>query len=284
MEAKMEDEIDSNLEILYEYKVAITGIAVSTEYKNLKSIKDMTGVKDAWISPVYYLSDDAETFTSNASTMIGANKVWNETGYTGQGMKIAIIDTGIYLNHDSFKPLNGDKLNENSMDAEDVVETWNKLNAAKHTARPIGVYRNTKVPYAYNYVGHNLDVAHTGSDHGTHVAGIAAANKIDSTEVVGIAPDAQLAVMQVFSPQGGADFVDVLAAMEDAVYLNVDVMNLSLGSTAGFTDSEASTNAVFDKFANTDIQVAIAAGNDTNNAFNNLHGNNMSLAKHLRLQ
>lgn len=279
MEAKMEDEIDSNLEILYEYKVAITGIAVSTEYKNLKSIKDMTGVKDAWISPVYYLSDDAETFTSNASTMIGANKVWNETGYTGQGMKIAIIDTGIYLNHDSFKPLNGDKLNENSMDAEDVVETWNKLNAAKHTARPIGVYRNTKVPYAYNYVGHNLDVAHTGSDHGTHVAGIAAANKIDSTEVVGIAPDAQLAVMQVFSPQGGADFVDVLAAMEDAVYLNVDVMNLSLGSTAGFTDSEASTNAVFDKFANTDIQVAIAAGNDTNNAFNNLHGNNMSLAK-----
>lgn len=279
MEARIEDEIEDELDVLYEYKVAITGIAASTEYKNLESIKDMPGVKDAWVSPVYYLSDDAETFTSNASTMIGANKVWNDTGYTGQGMKIAIIDTGIYLNHDSFKPLNQDKLTETSMKADDVAGTWDKLNASKHTARPIGVYRNTKVPYAYNYVGHNLDVAHVGSDHGTHVAGIAAANKIDTTDVVGIAPDAQLAVMQVFSPQGGADFADVLAAMEDAVYLNVDVMNLSLGSTAGFTDSEEATNAIFDKFAQTDIQVAIAAGNDTNNALNNLHGNNLSLAK-----
>ena len=279
MEARIENEIEDELEVLYEYKVAITGMAVSTEYKNLESIKNMPGIKDAWVSPVYYLSDDVEAFTSNASTMIGANKVWNETGYTGQGMKIAIIDTGIYLNHDSFKPLNQDKLTETSMKADDVAGTWDKLNASKYTARPIGVYRNTKVPYAYNYVGHNLDVAHATSDHGTHVAGIAAANKIDTTDVVGIAPDAQLAVMQVFSPQGGADFSDVLAAMEDAVYLNVDVMNLSLGLTAGFTDSDKATNTIFDKFAQTDIQVAIASGNDTNNAFNNLHGNNLSLSK-----
>lgn len=279
MEARIEDEIDDELEVLYEYKVAITGIAVSTEYKNLESIKNMSGIKDAWVSPVYYLSDDVETFTSNASTMIGANKVWNETGYTGQGMKIAIIDTGIYLNHDSFKPLSDDKLTEDSMKEDNVYSIWNKLNASKYTVRPIGVYRNTKVPYAYNYFTHNLDVAHTASDHGTHVAGIAAANKIDTTDVVGIAPDAQLAVMQVFSPQGGADFTDILAAMEDAVYLNVDVMNLSLGSTAGFTDSDKVVNDIFDKFAQTDIQVAIAAGNDTSNALNNLYGNNLSLSK-----
>lgn len=277
--ARMEKELKDEVETLYEYKVAITGMAITTEYKNLEKIKNVKGVKDAWISPVYQLSD-VDTNTSNGSSMIGADIVWNKTGYTGKGMKVAIIDTGLDVNHDSFKPLSEDKLTETSMDSSDVEEVWKKLNASKDTVRPIGVYRNTKVPYAYNYVTKSYDVAHpeNTSDHGTHVAGIAAANKIDTTDVVGIAPDAQIVVMQVFSPQGGADFANVLAAMEDAVYLNVDIMNLSLGSASGFADSDENVNTIFDRFADTDIQVAIASGNDTHNATQNLHGYNLSLA------
>lgn len=278
--SKLSKELKKDFETLYEYKVAITGMAINTEYKNIEKIKKIKGVKNAWVSPVYKITD-ADINTSNGSSMIGADVVWNKTGYTGKGMKIAIIDTGLDVNHDSFKPLSENKLTETSMVSSDIDEVWKKLNASKETVRPIGVYRNTKVPYTYNYVTKSYDVAHprNTSDHGTHVAGIAAANKIDTTDVVGIAPDAQLVVMQVFSPEGGADFADVLAAMEDAVYLDVDVMNLSLGSTAGFADSDEYVNEIFDRFSNTDVQVAIASGNDTHNAYQNLHGYNMSLAE-----
>lgn len=274
---RLEKTLEEGVDTLYEYKVAITGVAVSTQYKNLETIKEIEGVKDAWISPTYYLTD-VETNTANASTIIGSDVVWNTTGYTGEGMKVAIIDTGIYVNHNSFQPLGNDKLTDASMTESDIESVWAKLNAGKYSSRPVGVYKNSKIPFAYNYVGHNTDVAHTASDHGTHVAGIAAANKIDTTDVVGVAPDAQLIVMQVFNPEGGADFADVLAAMEDGVYLDVDVMNLSLGSTSGFTDSEEAVNAICDKFSVTDIQVAIAAGNDTHNGLNNLYGYNLSLA------
>lgn len=275
---RLEATLKENVDVLYEYKVAITGVAIKTQYQNVEKIQTIKGVKNAWVSPVFYLSD-VDTKTSNSTGMIGANTIWNTKGYTGKGMKIAILDTGIYANHDSFQALSQDKLTEDSMVGSDVLAVWSQLNAAKYSSDSSAAYYNSKIPYAYNYAEHNYDVSHKYSDHGTHVAGIAAANKIDTTEVVGVAPDAQLVVMQVFAPTGGADFIDILAAMEDAVYLDVDVMNLSLGATSGFTDSEAEINGICDKFAQTDIQVSIAAGNDTHNGVYNEYGYGFSLAK-----
>ena len=69
-------------------------------------------------------------------------------------------------------------------------------------------------------------------DHGTHVAGISAANDVEGSGVVGMAPDAQIVVMKVFSRSGGAYLYDILNALEDAMILGCDVANLSLGSAA----------------------------------------------------
>ena len=77
-------------------------------------------------------------------------------------------------------------------------------------------------------------------DHGTHVAGIAAANAGVVADVVGVAPQAQILAMKVFSSSGsnGATWADILAAADDAVALGADVINMSLGSTCGFSTPE----------------------------------------------
>lgn len=82
--------------------------------------------------------------------------------------------------------------------------------------------------------------------------------------------------MQVFQSGGGAGWATILAAMEDCVRLEVDTVNLSLGAAAGFTDVPTMMETM-NKFLESDIQIIIAAGNDTNNAYGNRWGMNMSL-------
>ena len=95
--------------------------------------------------------------------------------------------------------------------------------------------------------------------------------------MIGVAPEAQLVVMQVFQRGGGASWATILAALEDCVRLEVDACNLSLGSAAGFVDPEDNMLETLNLFLDTDIQVLIAAGNDTHNAYMNRWGLDMSL-------
>ena len=261
----------------FSYTASTTGISVKTRLGNQSAIEQMENVEKVYVSPSFQIAtDDVRGYTNNASSMIGATQL-NETGYTGKGMKIAIIDTGIVVNHPSFQALPEDKLTEDSMTKEGVKAIWETLNAGKTPLRNAS-YHNSKLPFIFNYDGMNYDVSHATAshDHGTHVAGIAAANQIETSDVVGIAPDAQLIVMQVFNQTGGAEWSTILAALEDCLKLDVDTVNLSLGSAAGFTNSDAEMIATLSQFEKTDIQVVIAAGNDTNNAYMNLTGRDMS--------
>ena len=278
---------DEGFQLGFTYTIGTTGLSVTTQYGNKAALETMPGVDYVYVAPTFQLPEDysldtGDTYqpmTNNATTMIGADVV-NETGFTGKGMKIAILDTGIVVNHPSFAALPEDKLTEDSMTQESVDAIWDTLNASQTYFRNSSYY-NSKLPFIFNYDGLNFDVSHAtaGHDHGTHVAGIAAANKTDSTSVVGVAPDAQLVVMQVFSRGGGANWTTILAALEDCVRLDVDAANLSLGSGAGFTTSgDKAMLEVLNRFAETDIEILIAAGNDTNNAYMNLTGLNMSKA------
>ncbi len=147
-----------------------------------------------------------------------------------------------------------------------------------------GIYLNTKMPYIYNYVDEDTDVTHVNDkegEHGSHVAGIAAANRyipdpadwgtddygtsfvdtLDGPYAIGMAPDAQLLVMKVFGKAGGAYDSDYMAAIEDAVVLECDSCNLSLGSAAaGFTYDTVYQDAL-NSLVETDTVAAISAGN-----------------------
>ena len=128
----------------------------------------------------------------------------------------------------------------------------------------------------------SLDVTHDNDyagDHGTHVAGIAAANATEGTDVVGVAPDAQILVMKVFGVNGGAYFDDIMAALEDCYRLNVDAVNMSLGSPAGFTDEGETINEIYDKILDSDMIASISAGNSGSAASGNNFGTDRNLTQ-----
>mgnify|MGYP002229036132 CR=1 FL=1 len=60
-----------------------------------------------------------------------------------------------------------------------------------------------------------------------------------------------------FERSGGASWATILAALEDCTRLNVDTVNLSLGSPAGFTDNEKEMTDTLQKFKNMDIQMIV---------------------------
>ena len=263
----------------FTYTIATTGFSVTTAYGNKAALESMNHVAKVYVAPTFNLPEtqDFEQYTNNATTMIGAH-IANETGYTGKGMRVAILDTGIKVDHPSFGALPESAL-EDPMTRESVNEIWKELNAGQMTTMLNTSYYNSKLPFVFNYSTGTTDVnnLYAGSDHGTHVAGITAANKTEGTNVIGVAPDAQLVVMQVFQQGGGASWATIMAALEDCVRLEVDAANLSLGSAAGFVDPEDQMLETLNLFKDTDIQVVIAAGNDTHNAFMNRWGLDMSL-------
>ncbi|MCD8120544.1 MAG: S8 family serine peptidase [Lachnospiraceae bacterium] len=88
----------------------------------------------------------------------------------------------------------------------------------------------------------------------------------DAVSVTGVASNAQLITMKVFGVDGGAYASDYMAAIEDAILLGCDTINLSLGSDSGFTESayeleDEDVVAILTGLEYTDVVVNAAAGN-----------------------
>lgn len=268
----------NGVEVNYNFTKAVNGMSITVPFGSLEEIRRVGGVKEAFVVPVYSVPEDQKSL----SNMIYQEYAW-ESGYKGEGMKIAIIDTGIDTDHNSFAaapPLTSDSLSEGSLAVFlrtkqlHAQELMPELSAAD-------LYLSAKIPYAFNYVDENLTVDHSSDeqgDHGTHVAGIAAANQVEGEIVAGIAPNAQLLVMKVFGAAGGAYADDILAAIEDAAVLGADVVNLSLGSPSGFSSENAAIDAIYARVFELGTFASISAGNEYTAGLLNQYGYHMSLA------
>ena len=289
--AAIETEVleGTELTVRRQFTHLANAISIHTEFANLEAIARMEGVESVFLMPTYQPNSVDSTLpvaaplTASAGEMTGATTVWEELGFTGTGMTIAVIDTGLDLDHPSFAAAPA----EPSLDAEDIAGVLGELNASDYLPGVTAgeLYRSEKIPFAFNYVDASLVADHTRDgqgDHGTHVAGIAAANRVEGVEVVGMAPDAQLLIMKVFGAAGGAFMDDIVAALEDAMTLDCDVVNLSLGTSAGFSQAaEDFINEVYDGIAETDTIVNIAAGNDGTSANANMWGTDKNLTEHM---
>ena len=291
---KIEKEVMNGrkLDVHYQYTWLLNGVAATVPYGMIAQIKAVEGVSTVVLQQVYSICETTSgVATPNTATdgaMIGRESTW-ANGYTGEGMKIAIIDTGLDSDHQNFAALEAGKLTDTSVTAEDVAAVLASLNASSRLGGLTveNVYRSSKVVFGFNYCDDNLVIDHLNglSDHGTHVAGIAAANKVEGSEVVGVAPDAQIMVMKVFGDNGGAYTMDILAALEDALMLGADVINMSLGSPAGFTSGEYTEEGDFlDEFyasiASTGTILSVSAGNNYNSAYSNYWGTDMNPTYH----
>ena len=305
------------LEIRYQFTVAVNGVATVVPYGRIEQILAVDGVADVYLEERYELDATVQPDTATAGEMVGSYSAWAD-GYTGAGSRIAIIDTGLDLSHPSFSEGGyyyslgisaasfGKKISDyNLLTKEEIKKALPNLSisADKNPPKADDLYRNAKVPFAYNYVDDGLDVSHdaegdSNGDHGTHVAGIAAANRYvphydadgdlyyDKQElgVTGVAPDAQLVVMKVFGVGGGAYSSDYMAAIEDAIWLNCDSVNLSLGSgSAGRSYGSKSDQQILDSFRNTDTVVTVSAGNNGAWGENVLTGTGMTYTTDVRM-
>ncbi|MBR6119945.1 MAG: S8 family serine peptidase, partial [Oscillospiraceae bacterium] len=287
MQAKIEAATGKKLAVKWNMTLAANIISANVRYGEIETIRQVPGVARVVIENRYEApkdeAGDASPNTANTSeNMVGAWEAW-DLGYTGAGSRVAIIDTGIDTAHQSFaaEPFN---YSVGQAGATGELMTQAQVQAlANQLNSKTGNYVNAKIPYGYNYVDGNTTIDHmsdTEGNHGSHVAGIAAANRYvgsahdDAAETVGavgMAPDAQLFVMKVFGANGGAYDSDYMVAIEDAIVLDCDVVNLSLGSgSQGWTYDgtyQDILNNLTDKAHNEGMVVAISAGNSYDFAY-----------------
>ena len=106
------------------------------------------------------------------------------------------------------------------------------------------------------------DNADTGM-HGMHVGGTVAANGDEENGgIKGVAPEAQLLALRVFGEEEATTTGDIyIKAIDDAIKLGADVLNMSLGSSAGFVDDESPEQQAVKRAVDNGVVMSISAGN-----------------------
>ena len=266
--------IDARVEPQRQYTTLLNGFSATVTYGQYKAIRKLDCVQSAFISPTFELLPD----TANSNRMIGGG-IYNTTGFTGEGMLVAILDTGVDMSHEIFKTApKSPSLTQEKL--RTLLETYDfQVESIIKGISVSNLYYSAKIPFQFDYGDKDKDgnPGEKGS-HGTHVASTAAGNVGVNDAVMGVAPQAQIINMNVFKSTGGASYADILAALEDCILLGVDVANLSLGSDCGYIDydsEDAFTKSLLDVFERTGesgVSLAVAAGNAYNAAYGDAFG------------
>ena len=186
------------LDVVWNLTLMANAISANVRYGDIERIAEVEGVERVYLETVYY-PQEAQTNNIVAQEMTGANVAQNAYGYYGAGTAIAVVDTGTDPDHQSFSAEGfeyalaqnaaqaGMELDEyveslDLMDVSAIAEVLPQLNVGKRfpelTAEEL--YVNAKMPFNFNYVDGNTNISHDLDDmgsHGSHVAGIAAANR-----------------------------------------------------------------------------------------------------------
>jgi subtilisin family serine protease len=241
--------------IRWRYQVVLNGLAVVAPADAAARIAALPGVSDVQQSVRY------RDTLYRSPQVIGAPQVWGPTLATaGEGMKIGIIDDGVDQTHPFFSP-----------SGFTMPPGFPKGNRAYTTAKVI-VARVFAPPGAdWPYARVPFDP--TESEHGTHVAGIAAGDHgvaaggpAGEVKVSGIAPRAYIGNYRIGTiPTAGfgldGNSPEIAAAIEQAVKDGMNVINLSYGEPE-ITPSRDIVVQAMNAAARAGVVPVIAAGND----------------------
>ncbi|MFC3959420.1 S8 family serine peptidase [Halovivax cerinus] len=180
-------------------------VEVDTSQVSLDSLTTVDGVTALHpnyaveqVDPEPVQTDAVEPADHGVSTyglqQVNAPAAWEAFDATGQGVDVAVIDTGIHADHQEF-------------------DDYNESNWA-----------------AFDFEGNQRDVGpHDDNGHGTHVAGTILGGN-ESGVHIGVAPDANLYAINVFpDPNGGTTLAAIVAGMQHAVEEDTDLISMSLG-------------------------------------------------------
>ena len=224
-------------QVIFRYGVLINAFSAKLSAQAAGQLAQRTDV--ASVQPVGIVRKHLTT----SVPFIKAPEVWSTYGVRGEGMRVAVVDTGIDYTHASF----GGAGTVAAYDANDptFIET--------------GTFPTEKVIGGFDFVGENYDVldAETSNDiprpdfdpldedgHGTHTASTVAGIRVPGQVGRGVAPMAKLYAYKVWDVGNSTDDV-LVAAYERAVDPNqdgnvadaVDVLSFSGGVSYGTLNS-----------------------------------------------
>ncbi|HEM3628366.1 TPA: S8 family serine peptidase [Streptococcus suis] len=247
------------LENITHTEVEATQPAVETPAISEKNVEEEEKLSVADETTAITNQEEAKPQNIDSNTIITVPKVW-DSGYKGEGTVVAIIDSGLDVDHDV---LHISDLSTAKYKSEKEIE------AAKEAAGiTYGEWFNDKVVFGYNYVDVNTVLKEEDKrSHGMHVTSIATGNPTQPVAgqlMYGVAPEAQVMFMRVFSDlkatTGAALYVK---AIEDAVKLGADSINLSLGGANGsVVNMNENVTSAIEAARRAGVSVVIAAGND----------------------
>lgn len=172
--------------------------------------------------------------TSNV-LQVNADKVW-ELGYTGEGVLVAILDSGVDYEH------------------QDLADhLWDG---------------GAEFPkYGYNFADNNNDPM-DGTGHGTHCAGIICGDGNNGKQT-GVAPEATLMCVKIINNTGNTDASKIISGMEFAVEHGADVLSMSVGIAKSSTSEREMLREACVKTLEAGVIAAVAAGNEGSSLNNN---------------
>ncbi|MGG0175173.1 S8 family serine peptidase [Gottfriedia acidiceleris] len=258
------------------YKNTLNGVAIDLPANKVKSLLQSKAVKAVWQNDVVQVeppkATEADPAAQGSTTKMetevfpGVSKLHAE-GFTGKGVKVGVIDTGIDYNHpdltDAYKGYRAQPGVDPKTIDPSSVKGWDFVN---NDADPMETTYDDwkKSPYAEK---DPLTGSTFYTEHGTHVSGIIAGrgkNNIDYA-VTGVAPEANLYVYKVLGNYGSGTTANVLAGIDKSVADGMDVINLSLGASTNNpqnVESMAVNNAVL-----SGVTAVVAAGNAGNGMY-----------------
>lgn len=227
----------ADFEVVDSWTTIANAIAVKVPYKMIKEIKNLKGVKRAYIEHVYdrpepienSIVEEGKPTFSYSYDMVGIDETWNE-GYTGKGMLVAVLDTGLDIKTNADGDLS-------------VLPT--SSNHGTHVSGTVAGYVETE-------------------EGEVKFVGVAPDAQILSMKVF---PDVD----------GGAQEGVLINALEDSLILGADIINLSLGSDNGFSDDDTMANEVYQRVNSAGIVMITSAGNsDKSSDNNNYNGSSLA--------
>lgn len=230
-------------EISEQYRYAFNGVSMEIDASQVETLLDIPGVLGVYpdVEVSVGPKDEVKPYMKDTGPFIGAPDVW-DLGYTGKGIKVGVIDTGIDYTHpvliDAYK--GGYDFVDND---DDPYETT-----------PLDWENDPSNPPEVNDRGSTY-----WTDHGTHVAGTIGARDAGEYGVVGIAPEAEIYAYRVLGPYGNGYSSWVLGGIDRSVEDGMDVINLSLGSARN--DPDYVTSVALNNAALAGVTPVVASGN-----------------------